>query len=62
MRKEYISPKIKLLVIDELCTMRNASVVSGKSDVVIDSFGVSEETPDNKDNNWWDDANNWGGC
>ncbi len=62
MRKEYISPAIKLLVIDELCTMRNASVVSGKSDVVIDSFGVSEETPDNKDNNWWDDANNWGGC
>ena len=61
MRKEYISPEIKLLVIDELCTMRNASVVSGKSDVVIDSFGVSEETPDNKDNNWWDDANNWGG-
>jgi|GEM_PF-6974398 hypothetical protein len=61
MRKEYISPAIKLLVIDELCTMRNASVVSGKSDVVIDSFGVSEETPDNKDNNWWDDANNWGG-
>lgn len=62
MRKEYISPAIKLLVIDELCTMRNASVVSGKSDVVIDSFSVSEETPDNKDNNWWDDANNWGGC
>ena len=61
MRKEYISPAIKLLVIDELCTMRNASVVSGKSDVVIDNFGVSEETPDNKDNNWWDDANNWGG-
>ncbi len=61
MRKEYISPAIKLLVIDELCTMRNASVVSGKSDVVIDSFGVSEETPDNKDDNWWDDANNWGG-
>lgn len=61
MRKEYISPAINLLVIDELCTMRNASVVSGKSDVVIDSFGVSEETPDNKDNNWWDDANNWGG-
>ena len=62
MRKEYISPAIKLLVIDELCTMRTASVVSGESDVVIDSFDVSEETPDNKDNNWWDDANNWGGC
>ena len=62
MRKEYISPAIKLLVIDELCTMRNASVVSGKSDVVIDSFDVSEETPDNNDDNWWDDANNWGGC
>ena len=62
MRKEYISPAIKLLVIAELCTMRNASVVSGESDVVIDSFGVSEETPDNKDNKWWDDANNWGGC
>ena len=61
MRKEYISPAIKLLVIDELCTMRNASVVSGKSDVVIDSFGVSEETPDNKNDKWWDDANNWGG-
>ncbi len=62
MRKEYISPAIKLLVIDELCTMRNASVVSGESDVVIDSFDVSEETPDNGDEKWWDDANNWGGC
>ena len=62
MRKEYISPAIKLLVIDELCTMRNASVVSGESDVVIDSFDVSEETPDKKDDTWWDDANNWGGC
>ena len=62
MRKEYISPAIKLLVIDELCTMRNASVVSGKSDVVIDSFGVSEDTPDKGDKNWWDNANNWGGC
>ena len=62
MRKEYISPAIKLLVIDELCTMRNASVVSGKSDVVVDGFDVSEETPDNGDEKWWDDANNWGGC
>ena len=62
MRKEYISPAIKLLVIDELCTMRNASVVSGESDVVIDSFDVSEETPDKGDKNWWDNANNWGGC
>ena len=62
MRKEYISPAIKLLVIDELCTMRNASVVSDESDVVIDSFDVSEETPDNGDEKWWDDANNWGGC
>ncbi len=62
MRKEYISPTIKLLVIDELCTMGNASVVSGESDVVIDSFDVSEETPDNGDEKWWDDANNWGGC
>ncbi len=61
MRKEYISPAIKLLVIDELCTMRNASVVSGESDVVIDSFDVSEDTPDNGNENWWDDANNWGG-
>lgn len=62
MRKEYISPAIKLLVIDELCTMRNASVVSGESDVVIDSFDVSEDTPDNGGEKWWDDANNWGGC
>ena len=61
MRKEYISPAIKLLVIDELCTMRNASVVSGESDVVIDGFDVSEDTPDNGNENWWDDANNWGG-
>ena len=61
MRKEYISPAIKLLVIDELCTMRNASVVSGKSDVVVDGFDVSEDTPDNGDEKWWDDANNWGG-
>ena len=59
MRKEYISPAIKLLVIDELCTMRNASVVSGKSDVVIDGFDVVED-PSEKDE-WWDDANNWGG-
>ena len=61
MRKEYISPAIKLLVIDELCTMRNASVVSGESDVVIDGFDVSEDTPDNGNENWWDDADNWGG-
>ena len=63
MGKEYISPAIKLLVIDELCTMRNASVVSTKnnSDVVIDGFDVSEDTPDNGNENWWDDANNWGG-
>ena len=61
MRKEYISPAIKLLVIDELCTIRNASVVSGKSDVVVDGFDVSEDTPDNGNENWWDDANNWGG-
>ena len=61
MRKEYISPAIKLLVIDELCTMRNASVVRGESDVVVDGFGVSEDTPDNGDEKWWDDANNWGG-
>ena len=61
MRKEYISPAIKLLVIDELCTMRNASVVSGESDVVIDGFDVSEDTPDNGDEKWWDNADNWGG-
>ncbi len=60
MRKEYISPAIKLLVIDELCTMRNASVVSGKSDVVIDGFDVVED-PSEKDD-LWDNANNWGGC
>ena len=58
MRKEYISPAIKLLVIDELCTMRNASVVSGKSDVVIDGFGVVEDTSE-EDDLW--NANNWGG-
>ena len=61
MRKEYISPAIKLLVIDELCTMKYGSVVSGESDVVIDGFDVSEDTPDNGNENWWDDANNWGG-
>ena len=61
MRKEYISPAIKLLVIDELCTIGNASVVSGKSDVVVDGFDVSEDTPDNGDDKWWDNANNWGG-
>ena len=61
MRKEYISPAIKLLVIDELCTMRNASVVSGESDVVVDGFDVSEGTPDNGDEKWWDNADNWGG-
>ena len=59
MRKEYISPAIKLLVIDELCTMRNASVVSGESDVVVDGFDVVED-PSEKDE-WWDNANNWGG-
>lgn len=60
MRKIYISPAIKLLVIDELCFV-NASIVDGKkdSDVVIDGFGVVEE-PSEKDE-WWDDANNWGG-
>ena len=59
MRKEYISPAIKLLVIDELCTMRNASVVRGESDVVVDGFDVVED-PSEKDE-WWDNANNWGG-
>ena len=62
MRKEYISPAIKLLVIDELCTtLRYGSVVSGKSDVVVDGFDVSEDTPDNGNEKWWDDAGNWGG-
>ncbi len=59
MRKEYISPAIKLLVIDELCTMRNASVVSGESDVVVDGFDVVENPSEGDD--WWNDANNWGG-
>ena len=60
MRKEYISPAIKLLVIDELCTMRNASIVDGKkdSDVVIDGFGVVEDTSE-EDDLW--NADNWGG-
>lgn len=58
MRKEYISPAIKLLVIDELCTMRNASVVKGESDVVVDGFGVVEDTSE-KDDLW--NADNWGG-
>ena len=58
MRKEYISPAIKLLVIDELCTMRNASVVKGESDVVVDGFGVVEDTSE-EDDLW--NANNWGG-
>ena len=63
MRKEYISPAIKLLVIDELCSIGSASVVSTKnnSDVVIDGFGVSEDAPDNGDETWWDNAGNWGG-
>ena len=62
MRKKYISPAIKLLVIDELCTMRNASIVDGKnnsSDVVIDGFDVEENLTEEDD--WWDNANNWGG-
>ena len=60
MRKEYISPAIKLLVIDELCFV-NASIIDGKkdSDVVIDGFGVVEEPTEGDD--WWNDANNWGG-
>ena len=61
MRKEYISPAIKLLVIDELCYV-HASIVDGKnnsSDVVIDGFDVVED-PSEKDDLW--DANNWGGC
>mgnify|MGYP000846463121 FL=1 len=62
MRKEYISPAIKLLVIDELCTMKYGSVVSGESDVVIDGFDVSEDTPDKGDEKWWDNTDNWGGC
>ena len=62
MRKEYISPAIKLLVIDELCSIGNASVVSTKnnSDVVIDGFGVVEDTSE-EDEKWWDNADNWGG-
>nr|WP_288696453.1 hypothetical protein [uncultured Prevotella sp.] len=59
MRKEYISPAIKLLVIDKLCFV-NASIVDGKkdSDVVIDGFGVVEDTSE-EDDLW--NANNWGG-
>ena len=60
MRKEYISPAIKLLVIDELCTMKYGSVVSGESDVVIDGFDVVEKPSEGDD--LWDNANNWGGC
>ena len=61
MRKEYISPAIKLLVIDKLCSIGNASVISNKnnSDVVIDGFDVVED-PSEKDE-WWDNADNWGG-
>ena len=59
MRKKYISPAIKLLVIDELCFV-NASIVDGKkdSDDVIDGFGVVEDTSE-EDDLW--NANNWGG-
>ena len=61
MRKEYISPAIKLLVIDELCSIGSASVISTKnnSDVVIDGFDVEENLTEEDD--WWDNANNWGG-
>ena len=62
MRKEYISPKIKLLVIDELCFV-SGSIVDGKnnsSDVVIDDFDVVEKPSEGDD--LWDKANNWGGC
>ena len=60
MRKKYISPAIKLLVIDELCNIGHASVVDGKkdSDVVIDGFGVVEDTSE-EDDLW--NADNWGG-
>ena len=60
MRKEYISPAFKLLVIDELCSIGNASVISTKnnSDVVIDGFGVVEDTSE-EDDLW--NADNWGG-
>ena len=57
MRKEYISPEIKLLVIDELCYV-SASVVRSGSDVVIDGFGVVEDTSE-EDDLW--NADNWGG-
>ena len=62
MRKEYISPKIKLLVIDELCFV-SGSIVDGKnnsSDVVIDDFDVVKKPSEGDD--LWDNANNWGGC
>uniref|UniRef100_UPI00402864EF hypothetical protein n=1 Tax=Segatella hominis TaxID=2518605 RepID=UPI00402864EF len=62
MRKEYISPEIKLLVIDELCIV-HTSIVDGKnnsSDVVIDGFDVVEKPSEGDD--LWDNANNWGGC
>ena len=60
MRKEYISPAIKLLVIDELCSIGHASVVDGKkdSDAVIDGFDVVEN-PSEEDDLW--NADNWGG-
>ena len=57
MRKVYISPEIKLLVIDELCYV-SSSVVRSGSDVVIDGFGVVEDTSE-EDDLW--NADNWGG-
>lgn len=63
MRKEYISPEIKLLVIDELCFV-HASIVDGKnnsSDVVIDGFDVVEKENPSEGDDLWDNANNWGG-
>lgn len=55
MKKEYITPAIYVIQMDDVC-MNNASVVDSKGKT-FDNFRVNEVTPDEA----LDDVDSWGG-
>lgn len=55
MKKEYITPAIYVIQMDDVC-MNNASVVN-KDNRTFDNFRVNEGTPGDT----FDNVDNWGG-
>lgn len=55
MKKEYITPAIYVIQMDDVC-MNNASVVD-RDNSTFDNFRVNEVTPDET----LDDVDSWGG-